>query len=458
MVFVVILLSCVEQPFQESVDSGLFDSLQDTSHSFAPVIQEGQYLTENLGETCLDFDLIDDYRWLCIEETGVWLIDETTDAPIYLGQATHAGGTLVDGQMWVHLDGQLFTFDTELEPVHLDLPVPIERLVGASDSLWLWGINRLFQLRAGQLQEVVLSETLPIYDFGVGMSRLWVRTPWLVEIDISQPTYTVLSQSSTPIEDLQVDQEGSLWWISSDQLYRQDGLNTEDASAPVTSVDLPSPPLSLHGPMLWISTANAHYRVDGGIFYRFEKADGAEQQVDPQGRLIYPDGDSLMRTSLGRPVVVVSPSDTLTVQEVFYLLPSDPDTLDSLRVWLDTAELPVETNPWRITLDPEEFDVGAHELRFWTESDLGDGVDTHPIWFGELPDVQWSDVEQISEVHCLSCHGGATLTTLVDKSDWMRHIDTIIHEVSTEGMPLGGPFLNDSDITTIRAWKAGGFQ
>ena len=164
------------------------------------------------------------------------------------------------------------------------------------------------------------------------------------------------------------------------------------------------------------------------------------------------------RVSIDRPVVVVSPSDTLTVQQDFRLLPSDPDSLDSLRVWLDSTELTVETNPWTITLDPEDFDVGAHELRFWTESELGDGIDTHPVWFGELPDVEWSDVEVISEDQCLSCHGGATLTTLVDRDDWITHIDTIIHEVSTEGMPLGGPYLSEADITTIRAWKAGGFQ
>ena len=39
-----------------------------------------------------------------------------------------------------------------------------------------------------------------------------------------------------------------------------------------------------------------------------------------------------------------------------------------------------------------------------------------------------------------------------------QRIDEIISLVSTEQMPLGGPYLSDEEIVLIRAWKHGGFQ
>ena len=455
MVFVFALFSCVEPSGLKLVDTALPEPSVST---FTPIIQDHPNLTQPLDSQCADFDLLDDHRWLCVEDEQAWLIDEAHLEPTLLGTALHAGGTVFNGELWLHLDGQLYTYENGLEPVPLDVPVPIERLEAHSDSLWLWGVNRLFQLQSGQLKEVFLSEDLLVYDFAVSSTHLWLRTPWLLEIDIQSEPFTVRSKSDDPIDDLQVDTDGVLWWLRDGQLFRQDATASSEPASQAIEVLLPTTPLFLTGPELWIAAEDAQYRLLDGVFHRLDLSHDVAQQVDEHGRLVFHDGSGLMRASIDRPVVVVSSSDTLTVQQEFRLLPSDPDSLDSLRVWLDSTELTVETNPWTITLDPEDFDVGAHELRFWTESELGDGIDTHPVWFGELPDVEWSDVEVISEAQCLSCHGGATLTTLVDRDDWITHIDTIIHEVSTEGMPLGGPYLSYADITTIRAWKAGGFQ
>ena len=111
-----------------------------------------------------------------------------------------------------------------------------------------------------------------------------------------------------------------------------------------------------------------------------------------------------------------------------------------------------------VVVEPDGLDDGFHELRFFSESNLGDHIDEFPFWVGELPEVEWAEIETLSEEHCIACHGGATLTDLTTKEGWEQRIDAIIDQVSTDQMPLGGPYLSDDEITMIRGWKQGGFQ
>jgi hypothetical protein len=50
------------------------------------------------------------------------------------------------------------------------------------------------------------------------------------------------------------------------------------------------------------------------------------------------------------------------------------------------------------------------------------------------------------------------LTDLSTKEGWEQRIDLVIEQVSSNKMPLGGPYLSDDEITMIRGWKHGGFQ
>ena len=180
--------------------------------------------------------------------------------------------------------------------------------------------------------------------------------------------------------------------------------------------------------------------------------------VDEYGRMLQVREGSFRRHSGDRPVVVVGLPESVTVATTVRLLPSDPDSVDALRVWVDAAEVPVTGPPYAITIDPEMLDAGEHTLRLYTESDRGDALSERGVWIGELSDVAWDQVAGISQEHCLHCHGGQTLTVLSSPTDWEHHIDTIIEVVTMQDMPLGGPYLTEDEITTIRAWKHGGFQ
>ena len=73
--------------------------------------------------------------------------------------------------------------------------------------------------------------------------------------------------------------------------------------------------------------------------------------------------------------------------------------------------------------------------------------------------ISWEDdVAPLNQAKCIECHGGSTQTVLVEKENWKNKINEIIDEVSLGVMPLGGSPLSEEEITTIRAWKQGGFQ
>ena len=103
--------------------------------------------------------------------------------------------------------------------------------------------------------------------------------------------------------------------------------------------------------------------------------------------------------------------------------------------------------------------VGLHNLNLLLHTDTESYLHVHPFINQELPAVSWD--EEIQPLHaqrCAECHGGATETVLVEKSDWEQNIESIIDVVSAQTMPLGSAPLSDEEITKIRAWKQGGFQ
>jgi mono/diheme cytochrome c family protein len=89
---------------------------------------------------------------------------------------------------------------------------------------------------------------------------------------------------------------------------------------------------------------------------------------------------------------------------------------------------------------------------------MGDSLTEYPVWVGELPNVEWSEIEALSQEHCLRCHGGETLTDLTTAEGWEQRIERIIELVTAQDMPLDGEYLSDEEIILIRAWKHGGFQ
>lgn len=422
----------------------------------APVVQldvvAATALTEHLG-ACLEVAPLTAWRWLCRDAEGVWLVDETAEAPTLLGQADALTGATVAGDPWVFLDGEPHLWDgAALAPLDLPAPVPLEGARHEGGRLWMWGLGRLFSLVDGALSEVSVDGVSTIYGFAATGPRLHLSVPERLTLRLDADGPVVESMGDAPVTALAAAGADELWLVEGGGLYRMQG-----AEAPV-EVAAPGAPQALVGPGPWLQTDAGLHRLHSGAWQRFDLAPDALLAVDSAGRLLADHGGALQRHSAERAVVVVGLPDSLAVATPVTLLPTAPASLDDLSVWVDDLPLPVERAPWTVTLDPEDLAPGEHELRFFTRSALGDDLTAQPVWVGALPDATWADdIAPLHAQHCAACHGGATATDLSEPAGWQAHIDAIIDLVTVQEMPLGGPYLTDDEIVLIRAWKHGGF-
>jgi len=325
-------------------------------------------------------------------------------------------------------------------------------MVVRDQTVWMAGVGRLFRLLDGQIGEIGLAEHGTIYGFAASNERLHLAVPHLVTLDISGDAPTVISAWYAPVDSMDVDADGNLWVVSEGELYRKNGDDE-----PIQVV-MPEPIRHVMGPTIWMQGDTSTYRFESGTIEEFPLVSEGLFGVDAYGRLLQLHEGQLLRHSVGRPVVVTGLSDSVTVSETSTLLPSDPDSLTALSVWVDDVALDLQVDPYQVTVDPETLAEGEHRLRFFTESEKGDHLAEVPVWVGELATVEWPEVEALSEEHCARCHGGETLTDLSTADGWEHHIERIIEVVTDQDMPLGGPYLSDEEITVIRAWKQGGFQ
>jgi len=316
----------------------------------------------------------------------------------------------------------------------------------------MFGVGRLFRLVDGVLSELAVDGHPSIYDFSATDNQVHLAVPELISVSPAHADPVVEAMWDHPVTALAVDDNGDLWLVADEILYLKRG-----ESEPV-EVQMPEPVHNVVGPTIWIQGTSNVYQFHDGGFTGYPLVAEGMFGVDDYGRLLQIQEGQLRRHSAGRPVVVTGLSESLMVQKTVTLLPSDPDTLGSLSVWVDDMALEVDEEPYQVTIDPEKLAEGAHTLRFFAESAIGDSLTEYPVWVGELPDVAWPEIDALSQVHCTRCHGGDTKTDLVTKEDWERYIERIIELVTAQDMPLDGEYLSDEEIILIRAWKHGDFQ
>jgi len=446
-----LLLGCSSQP--KSVEK----SIEDTAAEPMSVL-EFQYeyrllLTEQLGD-CIDAAYVDAFLQLCNTEAGTHLMDERDDSFSYLGDYSSIAGTrTVEQDILLALDGLLYVYgETGLVSVENPIPALITKMVRHGDDVWLWGDGRLFRWTNQTASEVSLPDYPNIHGFAVSDDRLYLSVPWLIEAQTLDGTLQVVSVQDTSIDALATDAAGNLWYVADQTLFlKRPDEDTRQIALPESIVDVV-------GPTIWIQGEETAFRYHDAVFSRHSLSHDEWLHVDDYGRLLQLGEGQFQRHSIDRPVVVTGLSESLMIRETAQLLPSDPESVSSLKAWLDTEPLEVSSEPWLVVVDPNSLSDGAHKLRFLTESEEGDRQDEYPVWVGELPEVYWEDIESLSQEHCIACHGGATLTDLSTKADWERLIDSIIYQVSMNYMPQNGTYLTEEQITMIRGWKHGGFQ
>jgi len=393
------------------------------------------------------------HQFLCQNEGEVWYVDEAALTHNWIGEHHDVTGTATKDGFLLVLDGELHRYDGhDLTPIDAPIPVPVEFIDRSEDTVWMVGAGRLFRWVGTSVSEIALEGVGDVYGVATSDSRVFVRVPELVAVDLSGESPEVTSVWERPVTAMALDGEGDLWMVSNGELHRKEGDEEP------LRVWMPEPVLHVAGPEIWVQGETASYRFhNGGFATHLLRSDGMIG-VDDYGRMLQVREGELRRHSAGRPVVVAGLSDSLMVSETVTLLPSDPASLGALRVWVDDRPLALSEDPFRVTLNPEDLAEGEHRLRFFAESSKGDSMTEQSVWVGELAAVEWPSIQALSDQHCARCHGGETLTDLSTADGWERHIDSIIEVVTVQEMPLGGPYLSDEEIIMIRAWKHGGFQ
>ena len=422
-------------------------------NALQPPLEDVEWLSEAFTDLS-DFVPLSVTRSLQNGPQGTMLVDAFDDSSVLLGQYTKTAGVeYSDGSLLLALDGEVWAYqEQQLLPFDVPLPIPVDELFLQQDTVWMLGLGRLFRWEDDMLTEVSFPDYPYIYSFSVTENRLYVSVPWLLEVDLSSAAMTVLAKTDHTVDSMSIDRNDRLWFVEDQELKVY--ISGDEAVVYDFGEDI----ISVMGPDLWIQGVQTTFRYRDGTFARLEMSAGEWLAIDDLGRLLQRDNGEVLRNSIDRPVVVAGLSMPLLVRETVRLLPSAPQSVSEVRVWIDGVELDVSVAPWTVTLDPELLGSGSHTLRSYCMSTLGDTVDTQVVWVGDLPEVVWSEVEALSQEHCLACHAGDTVTDLRTKDDWERHIDSIIEEVSIQMMPLGGPYLSDEEIVLIRGWKEGGFQ
>ena len=443
----------------------LFLSCTEASHSVSPSpseemtiappqiqLEERTLLSERLGIAEKAISVLS-HQTLRLINGELFLYDEQDLSITSLGFYSEMDAVSTPSEeALVALDGLLyFLEEKELHLIELSLP-PISKMESSNAQIWLWGDGRLFYWEGDEIIEVALDDGSFIFDFAAADDRLYLATPWLFELQKDHNGFVITQKWELLVQEIIAETATNTLWLlnSSQQLYsiQQGSLISQSPPEQITK---------LFGSDPWFAGESTVWKVQGQVWSPQDISPQDLLEVDPHGRLLQTMDGELWRHSIGRPVVITGLSDSLLVTETISVLPSDPESLTSIRAWVNSTALSIAADQ-TLTLDPDDYEIGEQTLRFFCESELGDTVYEHHFWVGELAEVGWSEVERISQEHCLSCHNGATITNLESKELWIRHIENIIDEVSRESMPLGGPYLSTEEIMTIRGWKQGGFQ
>jgi len=445
-----LMFACSDQ--QDDSADAVVSANETPPLAFETWFDEGVLLTEQVS-TCSSVNPVLAHQFLCRDDTSVWFVDESVPDPFFIGAYESAAAVHADLGVIMVLDGDAFVFDgAYLEPLGLPVPIPVETMGTAGGAIWMSGVGRLFRLVDGVVNELAVDGYPSIHGFTATDTQLHLAVPELVSMSLADEDPVVEALWDHPVTALAVDDTGDVWLVADEILYLKRG-----ESEPI-EVQMPEPVHNVVGPTIWIQGTSSVYQFHDGGFTAYPLAAEGMIGVDDYGRLLQVQEGQLRRHSADRPVVITGLSESLMVAETITLLPSDPDTLGSLSVWVGDMPLEVDEEPYQVTIDPEQLAEGAHNLRFFAESAIGDSLTEYPVWVGELPDVAWPEIDALSQAHCARCHGGDTKTDLVTKEDWERDIESIIDMVTAQDMPLDGPYLSDEEIILIRAWKHGDFQ
>lgn len=454
-----LLFYCAPQDSIEENDTSTepvpSSEIEEYEGSFSPIQVDA--IQESIGTGTL-LSSIHSHTQLYSSLGKVFLRQEPEEADFLVNGSNVCIHSFQDS-MLMAIDGTLYIEETEqweVSPLSESNGHTTQELYSIQDTLFLFGAGQLFSWQNGTTRQISIPEQT-ILDIAIQNNNILLRTPALYSYNIESKSLSVLWEE--PVSSLAVDGESHVWFSQDNTLYSQSSQGT------LVSYTLPSTIIEIaantKGRGIWIQTHEAHYFYRDTHFFDVGWTEHTWLDVDEHDRLSVSDGTQITRISIDRPTVIqgLNKNEAITTKQNLRLLPSAPDSVESVQVFISGTELIVEEQNWTFALNPDDFSTGLHNIHIVQHTSEDTHMAIHPFINQELPSVQWEeDIAPLHEEYCASCHGGATETALTSKEEWQQNIHLIIDVVSDERMPLGAPPLSQEQITTIRAWKQGDFQ
>lgn len=473
MLGISLLFSCATpSPHQDSAVVATTQPVLSTTDKCSVLVEELSSAPLHAGQP------LGSHRHLLLTDDGLTYFNEVGDESSLLmsteslggvGQGVNFAGVPLDSsRILLTAEGKLYTFDGSWlspSPISDQLPVPISSIQAERSVLWFFGADHLFRWQDGQIRQLRFEDSSSASSFlsafhVAANGELALSIPELMLVDAqNQPAKVMEHHPDILPTSIQSTLAGDLWVADSSATLRR-----RDANGKWSDLLLASPINTLMAsPMaskLWIELSLGTLVYEDGVLCEAELPDGEKLAVDSLGRMLVKAEQRLLRVAIDRPVAVVGmmPGESLSILKELQFLPTNSSTLTALSVWVGNQQLELDEDPLRAIINPDDYPVGEHQLRIFSQGDEGTTARFFPFITGDLPTVLWEELELMLVEKCLSCHSADALLPLHTKELWQHNIDSILSEVSTQSMPLGGPYLTEEEIISIRGWKYGGFQ
>ena len=304
----------------------------------------------------------------------------------------------------------------------------------------------------------------------------WLGTSSGVDALVETGTITKRAQSllGFPADDLVIDFEGTVWVLTSGRLFSRDWENNWVEHLGLGTI------LAIAGhrdsKQLWLMTKRQGlWSHRGGEFRPTEWSNNGLSldalDLEELFLMALPGGQAILGDTLTRYVVTpgrfvsidgLEDGSLLTSTVTFDVRVSEPQTVDTIEVFLDDQPVLSGASPTSFSVNPEGLADGSHVLRvnvIYLDGAPSSQVTIRFSVYKENPPNWTKDIVPIFQNDCEVCHGLRGSARLLNTPElWRTDIDRILEAVRKGTMPLPpSPPLSEGEINQIEGWKAAGY-
>ena len=346
--------------------------------------------------------------------------------------------------------------------------------ISAADGLRLWRNGEAFTIRPDAIstQNAKLAFGAP----WEGQAALWFASGDSVYALVGTGTITQARQSLAgfKVDQIVVDFEGTVWVLSEGRLLSRSWENEWLEHTGLGEIRA----ISGHPDtvQLWISTVDdGIWSHRGGVFQPIAWKDETISLSDvgtstgmfsgfPGGQALVESDGAVYVLTPGRYVEILGLEEgqLLTSTVTIEIQVSEPQTVDSIEVFVDETPVAALSVPQKFEISPEGLADGTHQVTArvtYSDGAPSSRVDIRVSVYRQMLPRWGQDILPIFQSDCEVCHGIRGSARLLNTPQlWRSNIDRVLNAVRNGTMPLPpSPPLSDQAVEKIEGWRAVGY-